>query len=87
MTRKLRFQRVILHCFRSKLGTKLRKTTTFARVLVNGQAIAGNITSMDDPYNTGLVPATGGESDGWIDAEFDVSQWAGQEVAFNGVHH
>ena len=48
-----------------------------------GQAIAGNITSMDDPYNAGLVPAIGGESNGWIDVEFNVPQWASQELKFS----
>ncbi|MCG7499788.1 immune inhibitor A [Vibrio sp. Of7-15] len=52
----------------------------YARVLVNGQQIPGNITTMSDPNNTGLVPAIAGDSKGWVDAEFDLSQWAGQEI-------
>ncbi|CAH6797449.1 Pre-pro-metalloprotease PrtV [Vibrio chagasii] len=80
MTRKLKIPAGDSAILTFKTWYQIEKDYDFARVLVNGQAIAGNITSMDDPYNTGLVPAVGGESDGWIDAEFDVSQWAGQEV-------
>ncbi|CAM3209384.1 immune inhibitor A domain-containing protein [Vibrio neptunius] len=63
-----------------KAWYQIEKDYDYARVLINGQPIAGNITTMDDPYNTGLVPAIGGESAGWVDAEFDLSQWAGQTV-------
>ncbi|MBD1557669.1 M6 family metalloprotease domain-containing protein [Vibrio sp. S9_S30] len=52
----------------------------YARVLVNGTQIAGNITTTQDPYNTGLVPAITGDSKGWVDASFDVSAWAGSEI-------
>ncbi|MDO6708424.1 immune inhibitor A domain-containing protein [Photobacterium sp. 1_MG-2023] len=63
-----------------KVWYQIEKDYDFARVLINGKAVSGNITSMDDPYNTGLVPGIGGDSNGWIDAEFDLSQWAGQQV-------
>ncbi|MDF9399354.1 immune inhibitor A domain-containing protein [Vibrio sp. 1180_3] len=63
-----------------KAWYQIEKDYDFARVLINGQALSGNITTMDDPYNTGLAPAISGESNGWVDATFDVSQWAGQEV-------
>lgn len=66
-----------------KAWYQIEKDYDFARVLINGKAIAGNITTMDDPYNTGLVPAIAGQSDGWVDAIFDVSQWAGQEVTLS----
>ncbi|GLQ76329.1 immune inhibitor A domain-containing protein [Vibrio penaeicida] len=52
----------------------------YARVLVNGTQIAGNITTTQDPYNTGLVPAITGDSKGWVDARFDLSEWAGSEI-------
>ncbi|WP_394251438.1 immune inhibitor A domain-containing protein [Vibrio profundi] len=63
-----------------KTWYEIEKDYDFARVVVNGKAVAGNITTMDDPYNTGLVPAIGGESNGWIDAEFDLSEWTGQDI-------
>ncbi|MDW6002258.1 immune inhibitor A domain-containing protein [Vibrio mangrovi] len=63
-----------------KAWYQIEKDYDFARVTVNGQSVAGNITTMEDPQTTGLVPAISGESDGWIDAEFDLSQWAGQDI-------
>ncbi|KLN63739.1 immune inhibitor A domain-containing protein [Vibrio sp. VPAP30] len=63
-----------------KAWYQIEKDYDFARVLVNGQPISGNITTNDDPYNTGLVPAIAGDSKGWVDAEFDLSQWAGQQI-------
>ena len=63
-----------------KAWYQIEKDYDFGRVLVNGQAIEGNITTMDDPYKTGLAPAIGGESDGWVDAEFDLSAWAGKDI-------
>ncbi|UXI03271.1 immune inhibitor A domain-containing protein [Photobacterium sp. TY1-4] len=55
----------------------------FARVLVNGQQIAGSITTMNDPLNTGLVPAVTGSSEGWTDAKFDLTPWAGQTITLS----
>ncbi|ASA57726.1 immune inhibitor A domain-containing protein [Vibrio gazogenes] len=63
-----------------KAWYQIEKDYDFARVTVNGESVAGNITTMDDPQNTGLVPAISGESQGWVDAEFDLSKWAGQEI-------
>jgi len=63
-----------------KAWYQIEKDYDFARVLINGKPISGNITTLDDPLNTGLAPAIGGESDGWIDAEFDLSDYAGQTV-------
>jgi immune inhibitor A len=55
----------------------------FARVLVNGEPIAGNITTMDDPEGMGLVPAISGKSTGWQDALFDLTPWAGQTISLS----
>ncbi|WP_076590330.1 immune inhibitor A domain-containing protein [Vibrio ostreicida] len=66
-----------------KAWYQIEKDYDFARVLINGQAIAGTITTMDDPNKTGLVPAISGESTGWVDAEFDLSPWAGQSVTLS----
>ncbi|HAH03125.1 MAG TPA: protease, partial [Vibrio sp.] len=62
MTRKLVIPAGDSALLSFKTWYEIEKDYDFARVLINGQAIAGNITSMDDPYNTGLVPAIGGES-------------------------
>ncbi|EKF9853264.1 M6 family metalloprotease PrtV [Vibrio cholerae] len=70
---------------RFKAWFQIEKDYDYARVLINGKPIAGNITTMDDPFKSGLVPAISGQSDGWIDAQFDLSAWAGQtvELAFD----
>ncbi|MCZ8486631.1 immune inhibitor A, partial [Vibrio lentus] len=47
----------------------------FARVLVNGQATPATSPQWMTRIILAPVPAIGGESGGWIDAEFDVSQW------------
>lgn len=64
-----------------KAWYQIEKDYDFARVLINGQPIQGNITSMDDPYNTGLAPAIGGESNGWVDAQFDLSAWQAKRLS------
>ncbi|MCG9580846.1 immune inhibitor A [Vibrio tubiashii] len=63
-----------------KAWYQIEKDYDFARVLINGQPISGNITTNEDPNSTGLVPAIAGDSKGWVDAEFDLTQWAGQQV-------
>ncbi|MYM58931.1 M6 family metalloprotease domain-containing protein [Vibrio sp. OCN044] len=63
-----------------KAWYQIEKDYDFARVLINDQQIAGSITTLDDPNTTDLVPAISGESDGWVDAEFDLSNWSGQTI-------
>lgn len=52
----------------------------YGRVLVNGQPIAGNITTTDDPNEIGFGVGFTGTSTGWVSAEFDLSPWAGQDI-------
>jgi immune inhibitor A len=52
----------------------------YARVLVNGQPIAGNLTTSDDPNGIGFGIGITGHSGGWVDADFDLSPWAGQQI-------
>ncbi|KGP91473.1 protease [Pontibacillus chungwhensis BH030062] len=54
----------------------------YASVKVNGEAVEGNITTSEDPWGYGQNPGHGitGSSDGWVNAEFDLSAYAGQEV-------
>ncbi|SHO57229.1 immune inhibitor A domain-containing protein [Vibrio quintilis] len=80
MTRTLTIPAASKVALKFKAWYQIEKDYDFARVTVNGQPVAGNITTMDDPQTTGLVPAISGKSDGWIDAEFDLSQWAGQDI-------
>nr|WP_163100280.1 immune inhibitor A domain-containing protein [Peribacillus alkalitolerans] len=58
----------------------------YGSVQVNGETIPGNITTTDPGYDEGN-PGNGitGDSNGWVDATFDLSQFAGQtiELSFN----
>ncbi|MCL9781328.1 immune inhibitor A [Vibrio sp. S4M6] len=63
-----------------KAWYQIEKDYDYARVLINGKQIAGSITTMDDPNSTGLIPAISGDSKGWVDAEFDLTSWAGQTI-------
>ncbi|MDP4552860.1 immune inhibitor A [Alkalihalobacillus macyae] len=46
----------------------------------NWTAIPGNITTDTDPYETNPGNGITGNSDGWIDGTFDLSDFAGKEV-------
>ena len=52
----------------------------YASVKVNGESIEGNLTTTVNP--NGQNPGNGitGASDGWVDATFDLSAYAGQEI-------
>lgn len=54
----------------------------YASVKVNGESIPGNITTDEDPAGYGHNPGHGitGKSDGWADAQFDLSAFAGEEI-------
>ncbi|WP_199617128.1 immune inhibitor A domain-containing protein [Paenibacillus alkalitolerans] len=48
-------------------------------------AIPGNLTTTDDPYQQNPGHGITGHSDGWVDAQFDLSAYAGKsiELRFN----
>ncbi|MGF1728501.1 immune inhibitor A domain-containing protein [Photobacterium kasasachensis] len=52
----------------------------YGRILVNGQPIAGSITTTNDPNEIGFGIGFTGKSDGWTDATFDLSAFAGQQI-------
>jgi immune inhibitor A len=52
----------------------------YAYVTVNGEPIASEITTDTNPYGSNLGSGITGSSNGWIDASFDLSAFAGQEV-------
>ncbi|MBA2175517.1 immune inhibitor A [Halobacillus locisalis] len=52
----------------------------YAYVTVDGEQIAGEITTNENPNDSNLGNGITGSSDGWIDASFDLSDYAGQEV-------
>lgn len=52
----------------------------YGRILVNGQPIAGSITTTYDPNEIGFGIGFSGQSNGWTDATFDLSAFAGQQI-------
>lgn len=52
----------------------------YASVKVDGKAIAGNITTDTDPHEQNPGHGITGSSNGWVDASFDLSAYAGQKV-------
>ncbi|QSS99588.1 immune inhibitor A [Pontibacillus sp. ALD_SL1] len=52
----------------------------YAYVTVNGEPVASDVTTNTDPHGSNLGNGITGSSDGWIDASFDLSAYAGQEV-------
>ncbi len=52
----------------------------YAYVTVNGEPIASDITTDTNPHGSNLGNGITGSSNGWIDASFDLSAYAGQEV-------
>nr|WP_083270662.1 immune inhibitor A domain-containing protein [Bacillus marinisedimentorum] len=52
----------------------------YAYVTVNGEPIASDITTNTNPYGSNLGNGITGSSGGWIDASFDLSAYAGEEV-------
>ncbi|GGB00852.1 M6 family metalloprotease domain-containing protein [Macrococcus hajekii] len=54
----------------------------------NWTNLAGNITNNDDPEGSGANAGNGidGTSNGWIDAKFDLSAYAGKKVQFRYLY-
>ncbi|MGR3765437.1 immune inhibitor A domain-containing protein [Rossellomorea sp. NS-SX7] len=52
----------------------------YAYVTVNGESVASDITTDTNPHGSNLGNGITGSSNGWIDASFDLSAYAGQEV-------
>lgn len=57
----------------------------YASIQVNGESIPGNITTTTDPNEQNPGHGITGSSDGWVDATFDLSEYAGQtiDLSFN----
>ncbi|TLS37987.1 immune inhibitor A domain-containing protein [Pseudalkalibacillus caeni] len=72
--------------FNFKVWYDIEKDWDYAYVKVNGEPIASEgITTNEDPYGDEESPINKGNgitgsSNGWIDASFDLSAFAGQEV-------
>ncbi|OAT84708.1 protease [Bacillus sp. MKU004] len=66
--------------FNFKAWYDIEKDWDYAYVTVNGEPIASDITTETNPYDANLGNGITGSSNGWIDASFDLSAFAGQEV-------
>nr|WP_237417401.1 immune inhibitor A domain-containing protein [Halobacillus litoralis] len=66
--------------FNFKAWYDIEKDWDYAYVTVNGEPVASHITTNTNPYDSNLGNGITGSSDGWIDASFDLSAYAGQEV-------
>ncbi|MGI2328036.1 immune inhibitor A domain-containing protein [Planococcus sp. YIM B11945] len=58
----------------------IEKDWDYASVKVNGKTIKGNITTTENPNAQNPGDGITGTSNGWVDASFDLSQYAGQSV-------
>lgn len=66
-----------------KTWYSIEKDYDYATVKVNGNPIPGNITTTDNPYDANPGNGITGDSNGWIDATFDLSAYAGQKVTLS----
>ena len=67
--------------FNFKAWYDIEQDYDYAYVTVNGEHLASDITTTDDPYGSNLGNGITGSTNGeWIDASFDLSAYAGQEV-------
>lgn len=55
----------------------------YARILVNGTPIPGNLTTHEDPNDIGHGWGITGKSDGWVDASFDLSKFRGHKITLS----
>jgi len=55
----------------------------YATIQVNGQPIPGSFTTTNDPNGSNPGNGITGESNGWKDATFDLSQFAGQKITLS----
>jgi immune inhibitor A len=66
--------------FNFKAWYDIEKDWDYAYVTVNGEPVASDITTNENPNKSNLGNGITGSSNGWIDAKFDLSAYAGQEV-------
>ena len=63
-----------------KAAIDIEEDWDYAYVAINGMTIAGNITTNVDPYGQNFGNGITGSSDGWVEAIFDLSDYAGELV-------
>lgn len=65
---------------RFKASYQIEQDWDYGYVTVNGQSVEGNITTDTNPNRANQGHGITGQSDGWVDASFDLSAYAGQQV-------
>jgi len=63
-----------------KAWYEIEEDWDYGSVKVNGQSIQGNITTSYNPYEQNPGHGITGNSNGWVDAQFDLSPFAGQVI-------
>ncbi|WP_052127272.1 immune inhibitor A domain-containing protein [Pontibacillus litoralis] len=58
----------------------IEKDWDYAYITVDGEPVESDITTNENPYGSNLGNGITGSSDGWIDAQFDLSDYVGQKV-------
>jgi immune inhibitor A len=66
--------------FNFKTWYDIEEDWDYAYVTVDGEPVGSDITRNTNPNDANLGNGITGSSDGWIDASFDLSAYAGQEV-------
>ncbi|PFG05003.1 immune inhibitor A [Bacillus sp. es.034] len=66
--------------FNFKAWYDIEKDWDYAYVTVNGEPVASDITTNENPHDANLGNGITGSSNGWVDASFDLSAFAGEEV-------
>lgn len=66
-----------------KTWYSIEKDYDYATVQVNGKSIPGSFTTNDDPNGSNPGNGITGNSNGWKDATFDLSQFIGQKVTLS----
>ncbi|MCX4029592.1 immune inhibitor A [Endozoicomonas sp. SM1973] len=66
-----------------KAWYQIEQDYDYARILVNGTPIPGNLTTHEDPHEIGHGWGITGNSDGWVDVSFDLSKFRGHKITLS----
>ncbi|RYM06735.1 M6 family metalloprotease domain-containing protein [Sporolactobacillus sp. THM7-7] len=85
MTRTIDLTRVSSAKLNFKTWYNIEQDWDYASIQVNGRSIPGTITTTSDPNEQNPGNGITGTSNGWVEATFDLSAYAGQkiELSFN----
>ena len=63
-----------------KTWYQIEQDWDYAYVVVNGQTVEGNVTTTTNPNGSNYGHGITGHSDGWVDANFDLTRYVGGKV-------